>query len=267
MDELARYNKQRWEELASAGVMYSRPLLNLDLGSARRLVDAEGIAGEIEGKDVLCLAGGGGQQSAAFAILRANITVLDLSETQLDRDKQVSAHYNLAIETVQGDMRDLSRFDSDAFDIVWHAHSLNFVPDARGVFREVARVIRPGGLYRVHCANPFVHGVSDTWSGEAYLLKLPYDDGLEVDLDDPYWEFEGTDGEPKRIMGPREFRHSLSSLVNGLIEQRFAILGVWEGSRDEPNPEPGTWEHFKSIAPPWLTFWASYVHDRSASVA
>ena len=42
---------------------------------------------KIAGKGVLCLAGGGGQQSAAFALLGAKVTVLDFSETQLERDK------------------------------------------------------------------------------------------------------------------------------------------------------------------------------------
>src|SRR3712207_7981831 len=49
-----------------------------------------------------------------------------------------SAHYHVAIEAVQGDMRDLSRFAA-AFDLVWQPYSLNFVPDARAVFGQVAR--------------------------------------------------------------------------------------------------------------------------------
>ncbi len=26
----------------------------------------------------------------------------------------------------------------------------------------------------------------------------------------------------------------------------------------DPNAEPGTWEHFISVAPPWLAFWTVY---------
>src|SRR5690349_17475888 len=117
MDELARYNKERWEALAQAGVEYSRPFLNLDATSARQVVNAQGMLGEIAGKDVLCLASGGGQQSAAFALLGATVTVLDLSETQLARDQEAARHYNLPITIHQGDMRDLSRFADRAFDV------------------------------------------------------------------------------------------------------------------------------------------------------
>ncbi|MFQ5795764.1 MAG: class I SAM-dependent methyltransferase [Candidatus Bipolaricaulia bacterium] len=258
MDDIAKYNKERWEELAQANVEYSRPFLDLDPRSAREVVDPEGMMGEVAGKDVLCLAGGGGQQSVAFALLGANVTVLDLSETQLNRDQEAAAHYHVNIETFQGDMRDLSRFETAAFDIVWHAHSLNFVPDARTVFREVARVLRVDGLYCLHCHNPFTHGVDDEqWDESGYRLKYPYTDG-EIDLDNPYWDFEGGDGTRKRIKGPREFRHTLSTLLNSLIERGFVILAAWEETGDEPDPEPGTWGHFMAVTAPFLIFWASY---------
>ena len=267
MDEIAKYNHDRWEELAKAGVMYSIPELDLDENSARDWVDPQGMLGDLTGKDVLCLAGGGGQQSAAFGFLGANVTVLDLSETQLERDREAAVHYGHKVETHQGDMRDLSRFGEDAFDVVLHAHSLNFVSDARKVFREVARVLKVRGKYRLHCSNPFTHSVIDDWktNEEGYLLRERYLDGVEVIPNDPYWDVETADGSVRRVLGPREFRHSLSTLVNGLVEQGFAILGVWEGTNTEPDPEPGTWEHFKSIAPPWLTFLSAYRPDSSAT--
>ncbi len=80
-DDIARYNKERWEDLASHNVPFSRPILDFTEESARRHVDGRGMMGEVSGRDVLCLAGGGGQQSAAFAVLGANVTVFDLSET------------------------------------------------------------------------------------------------------------------------------------------------------------------------------------------
>ena len=259
LDELARHNKERWEALAQANVEYSRPFLDLDAESARRAVDRLGILGDVRGKDVLCLAGGGGQQSAAFGLLGANVTVLDLSETQLQRDREAAAHYGVQVTALQGDMRDLSRFGEGSFDVVWHAYSINFVPEARPVFRQVARVLRPGGFYRIQFANPFVAGLDERdWNGQGYPLRLPYVDGAELWEDDPYWDVDDGDGASQRIEGPREFRHTLSTVVNGLAELGFVILGMREETGDEEGAEPGTWEHFKAIAPPWLTFWAAY---------
>ncbi|MEO7022585.1 MAG: class I SAM-dependent methyltransferase, partial [Ktedonobacteraceae bacterium] len=155
MDEIYQHNQKRWNTLASANALFSRPLLGLDAESAQLRIDPEGRLGNVQGKHVLCLASGGGQQSAAFALLGVAVTVLDISEGQLERDRQVADHYQAAIKTVQGDMRDLSPFADASFDIVGHPYSLNFVPDARAVFREVARVLSAGGMYYVHCANPF----------------------------------------------------------------------------------------------------------------
>ena len=85
LDDAARFNRDRWEDLARAGVGFSRPWTDLDAARARERVDPEGMLGGVAGLDVLCLAGGGGQQSVAFAILGARVTVLDFSSTQLGR--------------------------------------------------------------------------------------------------------------------------------------------------------------------------------------
>jgi SAM-dependent methyltransferase len=271
MDDLARYNQGRWDELAREDISFSRPWLDLDAARAMRRVDPEGISGPAEamrGKDVLCLAGGGGQQSAAFALLGAHVTVLDLSEVQLDRDRQAAEHYGRPVRLVQGDMRDLSCFDAESFDLIYHAHSLNFVPDVAPVFDGVAGILRPGGLYRLSCTNPFIHGTwEDNWTDAGYPLSRPYVEGEEVVDDDSCWEFHGTDGRQRRVEGPHEYRHTLSTLVNGFVRCGLRILGCWEHAGDDdeangsffrppdPDAKPGTWAHFKSIAPPWLTFW------------
>jgi ubiquinone/menaquinone biosynthesis C-methylase UbiE len=276
MDEVAQYNIARWNSLVEADALFTRPAINLDAAAARQMVDRQGQLGEVAGKQVLCLAGGGGQQSVAFALLGAQVTVFDLSAAQLERDAAAAAHYGAeiqrAITMVQGDMRDLSRFADDSFDLVYHAYSLGFVPDAAVVFGEVARVLRPGGIYHFNCANPFVVGLTqDDWNGEGYTLKHPYVAGAAISYADQPWVYERTrpnmhtDNHPdkytvREISGPREYRHTLSALVNGLAANGFVIVHLSDAASFDPDPdaEPGTWSHFVSIAPPWLAFWARY---------
>jgi len=260
VDEIAQYNRGRWNELAEAGVAYARPYLDLGEASARDLVDPDGVIGEVKDRDVLCLAGGGGQQSAGFCILGANVTVFDISEVQLEHDRQAASHYGLDLRTIQGDMRDLSVFEDDSFDVVWHGHSINFVPDAREVFRQVVRVLRPDGVYHVSCANPyFINVEPEGWKGDGYRLWDTYHDG-EIEIANPYWTFSDPDGVDKRVRGPREFRHTLETLVNGMIELGLNVVKIREVTDYDRNAElePGTWPHFQSIAPPYLTFWAVY---------
>jgi ubiquinone/menaquinone biosynthesis C-methylase UbiE len=263
MDELAQYNIERWKALVEANAVFTRPALYLDPSLAQAEIDPERRLGTVAGKDVLCLACGGGRQSVAFALLGAKVTIVDLSEAQLDRDRAAAAHFGVDITLLQGDMRDLSRLEAASFDIVYHAYSLGFVPDARVVFQQVARVLRPGGLYHFNCANPFSMGLTEKdWNGAGYTLKHPYINGAEIRYEDQQWVYDRSKaGAP--IPAPREFRHSLSTLVSGLVEHGFVILHISDYSDFTPDPhaEPGTWRHFVSIAPPWLRFWTAYRPD------
>lgn len=257
MDELARYNQTRWEELAQAEVTFTLPLLTLTLAEARRRIDPLGIFGDVTGKEVLCLAASGGQQSAMFGLLGAQVTVFDLATTQLQRDQIAAAHYGYSTRTVQGDMRDLSAFATDSFDLVYQAYSINFVPSVQPVFQEVARVLRPGGLYHLQWANPFTQSVDDqAWDGETYLLHHPYIDGFEISTYYPTWDIEDGKGGWRKVASPREFRHTLGTVVNNLAANGFVILRLQEATSEQSDPEPGTWEHYKSVAPPYLTIWA-----------
>ena len=259
MDDIAQYNIQRWDAMVRARAVFTRPYLDLTPDSAQALLDPDSQIGEIAGKQVLCLASGGGQQSAAFALLGAEVTVFDLSPAQLQRDLEAAAHYQLAIKTEQGDMRDLGRFERGTFDLVYHAYSLNFVPDARAVFRQVARVLRPGGQYWFNCANPFLAGLTARdWDGTGYPLNRPYVDGAAITYDDEPWVFRG-ELPHEAIAGPIEYRHTLSTLINGLAENGLVVTRLAEETLGMPDASaaPGTSEHFTAVAPPWLRFWAT----------
>ena len=261
MDDIANYNRERWNALVQANALFTRPALHLDATSARQKLDPDGRLGELAGKSVLCLASGGGQQSAAFALLGAHVTVYDLSDAQLERDQQAVAHFGMSIEAVQGDMRDLSHFDDDAFDIVWHPYSINFVPEIGVVFGEVARVLRDRGLYHLHFANPFFTGLlAQDWDGDGYPLKLPYVDGAEITCRDEDWVYSRSENAGATIPTPREYRHTLSTVINGLVDHGFVIRHLSDSLGIDPDPQaqPGTWDHFNAIAPPWLAVWARY---------
>jgi hypothetical protein len=133
--------------------------------------------------------------------------------------------------------------------------------------REVARVLRQDGLYYLQCANPFSSGmIEQHWNGVGYVLRHPYIDGAEITYEDQDWVYT-RDASTNPVPAPREYRHTLSALVNGLIEEGFVIQHVSDSSDMHPdlNAEPGTWDHFVAYAPPWLAIWAImnfHEHDR-----
>jgi ubiquinone/menaquinone biosynthesis C-methylase UbiE len=257
-DAIYRFNHDRWEALVKADALFSRPWLTETKASALHRLDPLGLLGDVAGKDVLCLAGGGGQQSVAFALNGAHVSVFDISAGQLERDQQAARQYGYAVSTFQGDMRDLRVFDIDAFDIVSQPYSLNFVPDCREVYAQVARVLRPGGLYSFWAANPFASGLgTNSWNGTAYEIGSLYEQGQQTQYQDEAWVFP-SGSSASRPPGPREYRQLLSTLINGLIDEGFDLLHMNEETGHPATNKlvPGEWGHFTAVMPPWLSFLA-----------
>ena len=264
--ELGVQNRTRWNALSKAGVLYARPFLDLNHTEANRFLDTEELMDPPKGKRVLVLAGGGGQQSACLALLGAQVTVLDLSDEQLERDREAARALGLQVELHQGDMRDLSRFAENAFDMVYHPHSINFVPDVGEVFAEVARVLAPGGQYRVDWHNPFTQLIGEETykDGVGYGLRHPYEDG-EVDLQAVFgsdqWPVELADGSVVSVDHPRSWVHTLRTFVAELARNGFVILGIGEETSTDDSAEPGSWEHFKRITVPYLRVWTRLIPE------
>jgi SAM-dependent methyltransferase len=253
-DKIAKYNKSRWEALAKANIAFSRPWENLSSDNAGQMLDPTGLLGEVRGRKVLCLASGGGQQSVAFALLGADVTVLDFCETQLNRDLAAAAKYGVSVKTVQGDMRELSVLKETDFDIVWQPPSINNVPESRRVIEEVSRVLKAGGFYRLEFANPLTKGMDErSWDGQGYPLNRFYIDGEQLEDDFSDWEFWDEKGNCQLVPGPKQYRHTLSTIINSLADCGFIILRFWEDIG--AGSEPGTWDHYTAVAPAIFGVW------------
>jgi len=257
MDAISKINRERWNDLAQANVEYSRPFLEFTVENAAEHVYRHGILKDVAGKQVLCLASGGGQDSVAFGMLGAHVTVLDLSDVQLERDRQAADHHGLQTKLVQGDMRDLTILPDNQFDIVWQIYSINFVPSLDPVFSGVRRVLKPGGIYFLQFANPFAISIDEEkWDGKAYPLDSPYLEGEDMSSRFPNWDVEQPDGTRLNCASPHEFRHTLGKVLNCMAGNGFILLGLWEWMKKEDDPQPGSWAHYTQVIPPWFsTFW------------
>lgn len=245
-------NKAWWEKMVAEGIGFTSPWLDLNPALVREyaggsLVKAprplnqvfpSSVLADVKDKDVLCLASGGGQQSAVFGLLGAHVTVFDLAEGQLAGDQQAADHYGYPVTTIQGDISDLSALESQSFDLVYQAPSMVYVPDVRKVYAGVARILRPGGLYRADAHNPVAQFIDEaSWDGVGYRVSVPYS----------VKEKQRADDQPVI-----EYRHDLSDTFNGLVEQGFVIEYVQESPPDlyqEEATEPGTWPHSELYIP------------------
>jgi SAM-dependent methyltransferase len=233
IDPLA-HNRAAWNHQAVSGSRWSTPVGPDVIARARdgeveivltptRPVPAQWL-GDLAGARVLGLASGGGQQMPVLAAAGARVVSLDLSEVQLARDLGVAARDGLPLAAVQADMARLP-FRDGAFDLIVNPVSVCFVPDVRAVWRECARVLRPGGRLLTGFINPafflFDADEADIRGRLVVANRLPYD---ERDLDrlPPGRRAEIENGETV------DFSHTLTDLIGGQAAAGLAIVDLYE---------------------------------------
>lgn len=72
----------------------------------------------VAGRDLLCLASGGGIHAPLYAIAGARVTVVDISPRQLAHDDTVAHQLGLPIRTVCQSIDRLEALDDASFDVV-----------------------------------------------------------------------------------------------------------------------------------------------------
>ena len=231
--DILTYNRRAWDKAVERGSQWTLPVTPEQIAAARRgewhivLTPTKPVPRawfpDLAGCRVLCLASGGGQQGPILAAAGAQVTVFDNSPQQLAQDRYVARREGLAVETVQGDMRDLMVFADGSFDLVVHPVSNTFVPDVRPVWREAGRVLRPGGALLAGFTNPAVYIFDAQQLDEGVLQvrhKLPYSDLTSL-----------RDEERQRYaddLQPLEWSHSLEDQIGGQIDAGLVIAGLYE---------------------------------------
>ena len=176
----------------------------------------------LKGKRVLGLAAGGGQQMPVFAALGAVCTVLDYSERQLDSEKLVSEREGYDIEIVRADMTEPFPFENESFDLIFHPVANCYIRDVQHVWRECARVIKPGGLLMAGLDN-----------GTNYLFE-----GDDESRITGFLPFDPLTNEKQMEMLRKEdcgvqFSHTIGEQIAGQIRAGFEILDVYEDTNGE----------------------------------
>lgn len=226
------HNRLAWDLQVEADNEWSRPVSTQVVERARRgdwsivLIGYQPVArswfpADLHGLDVLCLASGGGQQGPTLAAAGANVTVFDNSPKQLGQDELVAARDGLELRTVLGDMRDLSAFADQSFDLVFHPVSNLFCPELTPVWQECFRVLRPGGQLLSGFLNPdlflFDADALDNRDELVVRHRLPYSDLTHL-----------TQEERDRVFGVNatiEYSHSMADQIGGQLAAGFVLTG------------------------------------------
>ncbi len=132
--------------------------------ASRKTVDhmAE-LLGPVAGKRGIDLgAGYGGAARVLAAEHGAHVTCLNLSTVENERNRKLTQAAGLSdkVEVVDGSF-DAMPFGDESFDFAWSQDAILHAPDREAVLDEVARVLKPGGLFVFH--DPMqADGLSDS---------------------------------------------------------------------------------------------------------
>jgi ubiquinone/menaquinone biosynthesis C-methylase UbiE len=100
--------------------------------------------GDIQGKYLLDLGCGAGENSVYFAKQGAHCLAVDYAPKMVELALQLAAQNGVKIEGAVANAMDL-HFPDHSFDLVYASNLLHHIPDPKVTIQEMYRVLKPGG--------------------------------------------------------------------------------------------------------------------------
>jgi ubiquinone/menaquinone biosynthesis C-methylase UbiE len=154
------------------------------------LARSAGIDASKKVLDVGC--GVGGSSRCLAREFGCQVTGIDLTEEYCRVAEMLSQRVGLAtqVEFLQGDALDLP-FADETYDVVWTEHASMNIPDKPRLYREMHRVLKPGGTLAIY----------DILAGPSGPVHFPVPWAR-----DPQSSFLATPDELRRLLGEAGFR-------------------------------------------------------------
>ncbi len=226
--DIATYNSAAWDSYVDKKDRWTMPVTEQALIDAKNgdwnivLTPTKPVPHEwfpdLKGLKILGLASGGGQQGPILAALGADVTIFDNSEKQLQQDKAMSDKFDLGIKTVQGDMKNLSVFADESFDLIFNPCSILFVANVLQVWNECYRVLKPNGRLLTGLINPLSFQIDE--DSLKLLYKQPFSDLHSLPKD----ALEAL----KKENEPLQFGHSFTDQIGGQLKAGFMLTDLYE---------------------------------------
>jgi SAM-dependent methyltransferase len=171
-------------------------------------------------------------------------------------DRQVAAERGLEIRAVEASMDALSAFGQGVFDIVIQPVSTCYVPNIMKVYEQVARVLRPGGLYVSQHKQPVSLQTAVEPDARGYAIIEPYYRSGPL---------PAVTGSSHREPGTLEFLHRWEELLGGMCRAGFVIEDVNEPSHANDQAELGSFAHRSRYVAPYVRIKARRIGQPGAA--
>ncbi|WP_019854569.1 class I SAM-dependent methyltransferase [Actinopolyspora mortivallis] len=221
-----------------------------------RLRESEaGLLGEVSGRDVLEVGCGAAACSRWLASRGARPVGLDISGRMLSHAAAANARTGTDVALVQGSA-DMLPFAADSFDIACSAFGgVPFVADSEQVMREVARVLRPGGLWVFAVTHPVRWAFPDDPGPEGLTAVQSYFDRS------PYVEIDAT-GRATYV----EHHRTLGDYVSQITSSGFRLLELVEPEWPEDHTQVwGQWSPLRGRTLPGTAIFRCLLPERPES--
>ena len=174
----------------------------------------------IQGKNVLGLASGGGQQMPILAALGANCTLMDYSQKQLQNDIIFAKEEGYPLRAIQADFTEPFPFEDDEFDVIVCPVSLVYARELFPIYLEMARVLKKGGILLLGMDNGINFITNDEERIENYF---------------PFDPIANKDQEKIMIANDcgYQFSHNLEETIGGLLRVGFRIEDLFDDYNSE----------------------------------
>lgn len=173
-----------------------------------------------KGCKILGLASGGGQQMPIFAALGAEVTVLDYSERQLEKEVMMSKKEGYNIRIVRADMTEKLPFEDGEFDLIFSPVSFVYVEDIEPIFKECYRILRPNGVLLCGLDNGvnFISNNEDVIENQFPFNPLKNKDQYKMLQDDDCGI---------------QFSHNMEENIGGQLKAGFTLVDIYDDYNGE----------------------------------
>jgi ubiquinone/menaquinone biosynthesis C-methylase UbiE len=219
------------------------------------------LVGDLAGRDVLDAGCGEGYNTRVFARRSARMTGVDLSTRMIELAREEERRDRLGIRYENASFSSMPNFPDESFDAAVSTMALMDGPDFPGAMREIARVVRPGGMVAYSVLHPCfaTRGIGWINDEEGRAVKFTVADYFDTTNWIDRWKFsnapDAAEAEPFAI--PR-FDRKLEDYLNATIDAGLMLERI-----SEPRCPEAACEAFGEKFDKWRRHIPLYLHVRA----
>ncbi|MGW4844883.1 class I SAM-dependent methyltransferase [Nocardia brasiliensis] len=207
------------------------------------------LMGSLSGLAVIELGCGGGQNSVAMAHRGARVTGVDFAERQIRFARDLSIECGVEANFVLADLADLSAFPSMHWDVALSCFAIEYLSDLNQFFKDVHRMLRPGGLAVVCDLHPFVSSCDLTGVNmRSIISSVSYFNMHEVTFE---WPIPGAVG----VNTFTRFHRTFEQWFDAVAQSGLVVTAVREPRVDRRQSKDAPAYSDKTIATQYDSVW------------